>query len=87
MYAVPVELGMERERRSTWFQGYTEKFFIDRGVLYHFLYGKLAGLMAVRFLAAHGAVMCKEIPRKRALGLMKKGIHSVKGNKCGLSKG
>lgn len=79
VYAVPVELGMERERRSTWFQGYTEKFFIDRGVLYHFLYGKLSGLMAVRFLAAHGAVMCKEIPRKRALGLMKKGIHSVKG--------
>ena len=61
------------------FRGYTEKFFYRPWCIYHFLYGKLAGLMAVRFLAAHGAVMCKEIPRKRALGLMKKGIHSVKG--------
>ena len=50
-----------------------------RGVLYHFLYGKLAGLMAVRFLMAHGKVMCQEIPRNRALQLMKAGIRSVRG--------
>ena len=77
VYAVPVELGMERERESTWFKGYTDKFFIDRGVLYHFLYGRLAYLMSVRFIAAHGKVMCREIPPKNALALMKKGIQSV----------
>ena len=75
VYAVPIELGMERERESTWFKGYTDKFFIDRGVLYHFLYGRLAYLMSVRFIVAHGKVMCREIPPKNALALMKKGIN------------
>ena len=79
VYATPVELGAETERESTWFHGYHEKFFIDRGVLYHFLYGKLAGLMSVRFLMAHGKVMCQEIPGKKALQLMKAGIRSVRG--------
>lgn len=81
VYAVPVELGSERERQSTWFHGYTDRFFVDRGVLYHFLYGRLAYLMSVRFLAAHGKEMCAEIPRKNALALMKKGIRE--GGFCG----
>ena len=79
VYAVPAELGAERERESTWFKGYTDKFFLDRGVLYHFLYGALAYPMAVRFILAHGKVMCAEIPKKNALALMKKGIRSVEG--------
>ncbi len=77
-YAVPVMIGREVERESTWFNGYHEKFFVDRGVLYHFLYGKLAVLMAGRFLLAHGAVMCQEIPRKEAFAMMKRGIASVR---------
>ncbi len=81
VYAVPAELGAERERESTWFKGYTDKFFLDRGVLYHFLYGALAYPMAVRFILAHGKVMCAEIPKKNALALMKKGIRSVEDRK------
>lgn len=77
-YAVPVTIGTEVERESTWFHGYHEKFFVDRGVLYHFLYGRLAGIMAVRFLLAHGGVMCQEISRKEALAMMKRGIRSVR---------
>lgn len=79
VYAVPIEIGEECERESTWFQGYNDKFFIDRGVLYHFLYGGLAYLMSVRFLLVHGKVMCTKIPMKNALALMKKGIKSVEG--------
>lgn len=78
VYAVPVEIGAETERESTWFHGYHEKFFFDRGVLYHFLYGKLAYAMSVRFLLAHGDVMCQTISRKDALSLMKKGIKEAK---------
>lgn len=79
VYAVPVELGAETERESTWFHGYDEKFFTDRGVLYHFLYGRLAWLMSIRFLAAHGQLMCQDIPRDKALKLMEQGIRSVRG--------
>ena len=71
---VPVSLGAERARESTWFKGYTDKFFFDRGVLYAHLYGALAFAMGARFLLKHKSEMCKEIPLKKAYGLMLKGI-------------
>lgn len=74
IYKVPVNLGHETERESTWFRGYNEKFFYDRGVLYRHLYGPLAKPLAFRFLLAHGKQMCGEIPRKEAYEIMKKGI-------------
>ncbi len=77
VYKVPVTIGHERVRQSTWFQGYNEKFFYDRGVLYRYLYGCMAKAMALRFLLAHKGIMCQEIPWKRAYGIMKQGINYV----------
>lgn len=74
LYTSTEEIGEEIYRESTWFKGYHEKFFVDRGVLYHFLYGKMAKLFALRFLYAHKNEMCREIPVKAAYKLMKKGI-------------
>ena len=74
VYASPQVIGKEEGRPSTWFHGYNEKFFFDRGVLYHYLYGHLAYVLAIRFLLKHRNQMCKEIPCKEALKLMKKGI-------------
>lgn len=74
MYTATAEIGEEVYRESTWFQGYNEKFFTDRGVLYHYLYGMLAKPFSLRFLYAHRTEMCKEIPVKEAYQLMKKGI-------------
>lgn len=74
VYALPIEIGEEIPRPSTWFQGYTQKFFFDRGVLYYHLYGKLRKVMALRFLAAHGKVMCQKIPFREAYALMCDGM-------------
>ena len=77
IWAVPVEIGHESAREdesSTWFEGYNEKFFYDRGVLYRDLYGRLAGAMAFRFLLAHRKVMCEQLSLRQALGIMQKGI-------------
>ncbi|MCR5210545.1 MAG: glycosyltransferase [Lachnospiraceae bacterium] len=74
LIAVPVKIGKETYRDSTWFKGYTEKFFYDRGVLFHFLYGKAAVLWAARFAIVKRKVMCREIPPAKAFNLMKKGI-------------
>lgn len=74
VYALPVEIGKEVPRPSTWFNGYTEKFFFDRGVLYYYLYGSLRHLMAIRFLLAHRNVMCREISVKKAFELMCAGM-------------
>ena len=42
MYSQPIVLGVESDRPSTWFRGYTGKYFFDMGVLYYFLYGPMA---------------------------------------------
>ncbi len=74
VYKVPVTIGAEKERPSTWFQGYNTKFFFDRGVLYSHLYGRLDKLMALRFLLAHKQEMCQQIPVKKAFQIMCEGI-------------
>lgn len=75
VYTAPVTIGREvRNGESSWFSGYHEKFFRDRGVLYRQLYGSMAGVMALRFLAVHRKKLCGEISLKRAYSLMKAGM-------------
>lgn len=74
VYTAPVTIGRERNRESTWFEGYDRKFFFDRGVLYHYLYGRLAKTMAIRFLLAHRKKMCDQTGIKQAYLWMKGGI-------------
>ncbi len=77
IYAAPVIIGHEKERaggESTWFKGYNEKFFYDRGVLYHYLYGIMQKPFALRFLLAHKKTMCQEIALHDAYKLMVKGM-------------
>lgn len=78
VFALPITIGREVPRPSTWFFGYNEKFFFDRGVLYHYLYGNLKYVMCIRFLLAHRRKMCGEIKEKKALGLMLQGIKEAK---------
>lgn len=78
VYAVPIEIGEEKSRPSTWFNGYTEKFFYDRGVLYHHLYGSMAQIFAARFVLKKKSFMCKEVKASRAYELIKKGIKDAK---------
>ncbi len=78
-YRVPVTIGHERERESTWFKGYNAKFFYDRGVLYRYLYGRMARIMALRFLFSHRGEMCREISWKEAYGIMRRAIREHRG--------
>ena len=74
VYKVPVEIGQERVRESTWFSGYNRKFFFDRGVLYRYMYKHMAKPLSFRFLLAHKDVMCREISLKDAFRIMCEGI-------------
>ena len=54
LYAVPYALAeINQEAPSSWFTGYHEKFFQDKGALYACLYPHLWPVMAVRFLLVH----------------------------------
>ena len=72
--ALPVTLGREVPRPSTWFNGYTDKFFFDRGVLYRALYGKMAKPFALRFLFAHRDIMLTDRKLMNAYKLMTQGM-------------
>ncbi len=74
LFAETSVLGEETYRESTWFKGYTDKFFYDRGVLYHFLYGKAAAVFGLRFLLSNRKTMLKEHSLSQAYALLRKGI-------------
>lgn len=77
VYTSPFTIGREEAKVSSWFEGYTEKFFYDRGALYHYLYGAMAKMLALRFLLTHKQKMCNEISISKAYQIMKKGIRKV----------
>lgn len=72
--AVPVTVGREELRESTWFKGYNEKFFFDRGVLFSFLYGKQALLWAFRYALVKKKMYGDSAKFSDAFRLMKAGI-------------
>jgi len=76
-YASNEVIGLEEAGESTWFHGYNEKFFYDRGILYHYLYGEFALLFGFRFVYTKQKSICGEIPANKAFGLLKKGIREA----------
>ena len=74
VFRTPGLLGYEDSSESTWFKGYNDKYFFDRGVLYHFLYGSLAKPLSLRFLYAHRGTLLDSMTLTKAYKLMKDGI-------------
>ena len=78
VYTAPVTIAEEKAGESTWFEGYNEKFFRDKGVLYRHLYGRLDMIMALRFLLVHRGTLCAEVPVRQAFRWMKAGDESLR---------
>lgn len=74
VYTVPDIIGKEVPRKSTWFDGYNEKFFFDRGVLFSVLYRKASIIWAIRFVLVKKEMFTGKIKRLKAFSLLIKGI-------------
>ncbi len=74
VFADTAVLGEEVPRPSTWFFGYTDKYFYDRGVLYYFLYGSLAKLCGLRWLLKTKSEYSGKYPFKQAKKMLFQGI-------------
>lgn len=74
VYTAPVTIGREEAKGSTWFAGYNQKFFNDRGVLYRYLYGRLDWAMALRFLLFHRKKLCVEANMRQCFRWMREGM-------------
>lgn len=72
MYEIPITVGEIEDSESTWFKGYNEKFFYDKGVLFAAMGKKTAFLRCVRYAVVYSGE-CKKLGIKKAFGLMVKG--------------
>lgn len=75
--AVPVTVASITDDTSTWFKGYTDKYFFDRGVLYYVLNSRLCKMHAVYHCLRYRKKY-SEYGWKNALKQMLEGIESVK---------
>lgn len=73
IYTCTSTIGKVQHTESSWFHGYTEKYFMDKGVLYHYLYPRLSKMLAIYHVLKHRDVY-SEVGVKKAVSLMWKGI-------------
>ena len=73
IYTTQKILGFFSRHESSWFRGYTDKFFYDKGVLYLLINRRLANVFALYHCLKHKALY-REYGWKRAFSQMRKGI-------------
>lgn len=80
IYAYPAVIAqLQDERESTWFQGYNDKFFFDKGVLYYLIGGKFAFVFAAYHCFKHKKMYC-EYGMVNAYRQMIKGMRFIRGD-------
>lgn len=78
IYTNPKIIGYVSQEDSSWFEGYTDKYFIDKGILFYFLYKKLAYLLCIQFAIRRRKLFNDEKSFIDACRLMFKGIKIIK---------
>lgn len=78
IYAHPKTIGYVSHEESTWFEGYTKKYFIDKGFFYGYLYKKWSYLMCIQDAIRHRNLYKDEMTTKEVCRLMFKGIRTEK---------
>ena len=85
VYSSPIYLGVAYNEKSTWFKGYNEKYFYNKGALFTAVNHKLRRLLIIQYLLRHKEVLA-DIKFKKALKLMLKGskeyLNDISNNKC-----
>ena len=81
VYSHEYILGESSQDSSTWFKGYTKKFFYDRGMLYAALFPRVPRLMCMQFMVRHREIVAGEINWWEANKCMLKGIKDWKNKK------
>ena len=77
VYTCKETIGCVNHTDSCWFEGFTEKYFVDKGVLFYSLVKRMAVIAAFYHCFKHRAEYA-EIGWKNAFKLMKKGVKVAK---------
>lgn len=79
--AVPYSLAkITEERESTWFEGYNDKYFKDKAVLFYYLFQKIYMIIIIRFLIKF-KLKDKKIKFWKTLKMMRTEIKNEKNKK------
>lgn len=81
IYRHPAFIGTVNFDVSSWFNGYTEKFFKDKGVIYANMHPIIAPLRSLVFLATHPKLYKGTYTFSEVWRLMKEGIREFKTHK------
>lgn len=73
IYANPAVIGHVSHEDSTWFKGFTDKYFIDKGVFFYRLSKGWAKLLCLQFAIRHYRMYQNEKTIRESLKLMIKG--------------
>lgn len=85
IYSSPLNVGTVFHTDSTWFKGYNEKYFFDKGALFTAINKQLRWFLIIQFLLRHKC-FTKEIGFKNAYKLMIEGSNDYLKEKKGYSK-
>ncbi|CAM4467495.1 glycosyltransferase family A protein [Paenibacillus typhae] len=77
IYTDPTIIGYVKQEESTWFKGYNDKFFKDKGVLFYFISKKWARLLCLQFVIRHRKMFANEKNVLEAYKLMLKGVEEI----------
>ena len=82
VYASPSVIGTVPHGESSWFEGYADKYFIDKGALFACMTKRWARLMCVQFCLRHRKLLGKEKKWSDALSLMLRGVKEFRESGC-----
>lgn len=77
LYA-PVEIASLKENESTWFKGYNEKFFRDRGANYYAMSKRYCLLLIVQFAIRKYRLYCRQMNPAAAVMFMLQGVREYR---------
>ena len=77
VYASPITIGTAGQLKSTWFNGYNEKYFYDKGAFYKAVSDKIYPLFITNYVLRHSETL-KEIGAFNAVRQMLKGAKKYK---------
>ncbi len=81
VYGYPARIGEVYFESSSWFRGYNEKYFMDKGIFFYFLSGRFYYLLCIQYCIRRRKLFSEYYTPFRALKLMLKGIKTYKNEK------
>ena len=83
--AVPISIAyLTEERNSTWFEGYTDKFFKDKGTLFYYISKRWSRFLCLQFAIRREKMFKADKSVMEAYKLMIQGIEEEKQNQGGV---